>query len=212
MELQKTNFLYLSLGVLEYDQMRSEILAILSTLSYKPEDKYLFDVEFGLKFYQYLLSLDFFTPLIRNDSGFWRHISLYVIQDIIFQRFGDSPGHFYEKNLRTYPYTLFWYIFLSWQGSVESTEQVLCSSGFNSDMIVQTVERPSRAGINEEFFRILFKKLSNEPASKKMKLLRKVMVLNTAKSLVLIPEYFNGGLSGYVTMLLESCKGGAQDD
>jgi hypothetical protein len=76
------------------------------------------DMHFGLFLYEYLNSQKDFTPKYESSYDFWRYISVCVIPDIVADRWDiDKSDHFYSKPTGIYPFQVYWYIKLSWQGT-----------------------------------------------------------------------------------------------
>lgn len=169
---------------------------------------YLLDLELALDFYEFMESqLDFQEMDYRSNYDFWAYLATFVFPKIVKDRFDLQPEHFYKKGVRIYPYTLYWYIHLAWQGNRQSTFEVL--RRLNTDAILNIVERPSKIGINVDLYREIFKKLGaldvNHLFIKRNGNLiaswRIIMLKNTQKLMVYRPELFKEGIPGYVDML-----------
>ena len=180
------------------------------------KDTYKFDLELGLLFFDYMNKLDGFNDYYASNADFWKTVAVYDIPDFIAKRFGkEASDHFYKKNTRIYPYVLYWYINLSWQGDIDSTRKVLENN--TTDEILQLVERTSKIGINLDFYRDLMreyqnptydelkKKIAESSRAKKknLTLFRLVMMRHTEKIMVLRPEFYPGGIHEYVRMLFD---------
>lgn len=172
--------------------------------------EYEIDLNVGLDFYEYMNSREQFNSVIECDDVFWKNIAIYVIPDVIASRHNSmNPTYYYSKNLRIYPFVLYWYIKLSWQGNREETYEILKNN--STDEIMQMVERPSTIGINLELNRKIMKKFSEIPQNRKTilingklkKVFRLVFLKNTAKLATTRPEIYPGGIDGYVNMLFE---------
>lgn len=96
---------------------------------------------------------------------------------------------------------LWWYIYLSWQGSEDATIETLKEN--STDEILQLVDRCGRGGYRVDLYRELMRKngLVEIAERRKNQLFRKMMVLNTARVQVLEPELTTGGNRGYVETL-----------
>ena len=172
----------------------------------KPYD---LDYKLSLCFYDYISSQSWFNSRIAANEDFWRFISMKIIPDIISSRFDQlDKRHFYSKGTRVYPYTLYWYTYLSWQDSLEKTESVVESSRFSTDTIVGLVERTGRNGT----FIILYRKIMGyfatfETAIKLdyISLFRSVMKLCMAKTQVIDPDLCDGGPNKYAQILINEC-------
>lgn len=180
------------------------------------DNPYSFDVELGLLFYEFLNGEQDFNHLYSASYDFWRYIAVYDIPDIIADRFGiNAIDHFYKKSTRVYPYVIYWYINLSWQGNIESTREILKNN--STDEILQVVERTNKIGINLDFYRALLKEYSNskydvlkkevlqkaKEEKKTQTLFRIILTKNTSKLLVFRPEFYPGGIKEYIKMLFD---------
>ena len=178
----------------------------LKNLGYKD---YKLDYKFSLLFYDYFRQKEWMTDRTAADYGFWRYIALIVIPDLVFDRFGaDDDKHYYTKGLRIWPYTLYWYTHLAWQGNVESTNIILSSSRCCSDTILNLVERPGRNGTYISLYRsIMFNFVNCNPtkAVDNIKLFRSIMKLALAKPLVIDPDLCSGGASEYAKEIVQEC-------
>ena len=183
---------YISSGLVEYD----------------------YDLMLALDLYEFLESQQDFTHIFRSSVEFWRYLSVYVIPDIVEKRWGCGPeekyeNHFYKKGVRVYPYTLYWYIYLTWCGSRTKTYEMLKDA--SDDEILNLVERPSRIGINVDLMRAFNKRFFAIPKNKRkilvngkrISLYRVLLKKNTGKLLIYRPEFYPNGLEGYVDMLFE---------
>lgn len=192
---------------MDYIKLRNDLLKIekesLCAESYKT------DLSFGLKLYEYLNNCDWFNETLAGNYGFWRYVSLKVVPDIIERRCGFNAPYFYEKTTRMYIPKLWWYIYMSYQGSIEETEKVL--SRLNTDYIMQLVERTGRSGFFLEISREIMRQFSILPSDVVNKrvngsnLFRRVLIQNTAKmdNYNLVAE---GDEKRYVNDLFLSCK------
>lgn len=195
-----------------YKNMRNAFVEKYWELKNQGYLDYKLDLYFGLFIYDYLNNQNDFTNIYESNYNFWRYIAVFVIPDIISDRFGIGTEekyrtHFYKKTVRIYPYTLYWYIHLSWQGDYTSTLELLKDN--TTDEILQFVERPSKVGINLELYRTIIKKYSLlrrddkfiNINGKKITKFRLVLTKNTCKMLVIRPELYPGGIFEYVNML-----------
>lgn len=171
--------------------------------------KYSFDLSIAIDVYSIFANQ--FDEVTLADYDFWRYISICVIPDLLYERWGNSNKHFYKKTVRIYPFTLFWYIKLSWQGTLENTYNLLNTSNCTTDTILQCVERPGKMGVNVEYFNTLMKLFCEDSTIEEQSnidLFRRILVLNTARSVNVIAELYKNGMNGYVQDLLETAKGG----
>lgn len=149
---------------------------------------------------------------LEND-GFWRYLSLVVVPDIVGLRWGnDNENHYYKRSYLIWLKMLWWYIYLSWYRSAEETKDLLLTNNFNTDTLLQLVERSGKQGTYVDVYRLIvyyYQKPSGDDLSKFVKrfevgthtLFRVLMKLNTAKLLSVNPVLFLGGVDGYVKSL-----------
>ena len=184
---------------------------------------YLLDLNVGLKLYTLLDPRKNFPPLLANDDDIWRYISVCVMPDITFIRYPNLqddvailqemiPGlsyaiavkteqdsarikkkRFYSHTRRIWLKTLWWYIHLSWQGSYESTFEVLKGNGTN--MISHLIERPGR-GYRIDLFRNIMANFA-EQEDPNDKLFRAAAKLNRAKCVNVEPILTSGHEAGF---------------
>lgn len=194
-----------------YKDLRKFFLDKYNSIKDAEKNPYMRDLKLALKFYQFINGQQDFLDKYKANYQFWRYIAVYVIPDIIEDRFGvDALEHFYKKNVRVYPYTLYWYIHLSWQGSEKETFEIL--KDHNTDSILQIVERPLKKGINVELFRKIMKEYSTVNSEnktiiregKKTSLLRRVFKKLTSKLAILKPEIYPGGEEAFAKMVVQS--------
>ncbi|TGB03507.1 hypothetical protein [Halobacillus salinus] len=187
--------------------MHNEILEEFSLNEESLNKKtYLYDLQFALRLYNLLISDDFqMSVQSASSDGVWRYISLNIIPDIVHTRWGSNDNRFYKQPRRIWVKTLWWYIFLSWQGSVRETESILRSN--TTDDLVQLVERAGANGYRVSLSREIMKYYGQIPSDSDLRsrnLFRKVMKLNTAKTSTLEPELIDGGIEAYVRDLFEN--------
>ena len=115
---------------------------------------------------------------------------------------GNECFSFYQTSRRIWLKTIWWYIHLSWQNSIDETYKILI--GNTTDTILQLVERPG-LGYNVELFREIMKQYANYSDSSR-NLFRTVLKLNTAKILTTSPELVDGGIEKYVDSLFKMAK------
>lgn len=160
------------------------------------------DMNFGFFLYEILNQQDDFTAKYEASYDFWRYFAVCVIPDIIADRWNiNKSDHFYSKATGIYPFQVYWYIKLSWQGTKEKTMDILKDN--QEDQILQLVDRPSSIGINLDLYRRIMYKLSYIDPKQKQEVFRAVMLKNTAKLINVRPELYEGGINGYVDMLYQ---------
>ena len=191
----------------DYLQIRKDLLNIHSTCEELKDYKY--DLEFGLSLYTYFNSKEWFNENVASNYNFWKYLSIKVVPDIIYKRHGLVASYYYEKNVRIYLSTLWWYIHMSFQGDIVNTKK--CLVDFNTDYILQLVERPGREGTYVEVSREIMRRISKLPKDELNKkignanLFRRVLIQNTAKvnNFNLILE---NDVEEYVLNLLQGCN------
>lgn len=190
-----------------YNDIREKLMTTYKGLNSKfggKSIKYPIDMLFGVEMYNYLndlLNLKDRYDLTSNVD-FWRYFTLVVAPDIVYDRWGDSTTRFYSHEKRNYFYSIWWYIHLSWQGDTETTIATILKN--STDSIVQITERSGTGilgGYNVDLYREIIKQLNNYES--RTNLLRKVTVLNTLYTSTIEPEFYDGGLTKYVSKLFE---------
>lgn len=165
---------------------------------------YQMDVCFGTALFEYLQGYPWFTDRLAADDGFWRYLSLKVVPNLVGQRWSnDNADHYYTKPSRIWLKTIWWYVYLSKKrGEMSRTKAMLLSGNFSTDTILNLVERTGQGGTNILVYRgIMSKYAMLEDADDKK--FRSVMKLNTAKSVVVEPTFFEDGIPGYVNTLFK---------
>lgn len=180
------------------------------------KNNYAIDVYMGLYLYV-LLRQEEFTMRMASNDGLWRYMSLKVVPDLVEKRWGrDAEEHYWRKPSRIWLRSIWWYIHLSWQGDLKSTERLLLEDRFNTDTILNLEERTGRNGTYINVYRRIMYYYSIIPAEvlkdaenelrhkdKNVTLFRTVMKLNTARSISIDPSLYVGGEDGYAKSLFE---------
>lgn len=146
--------------VSEYDEsfvdFRNELLAAFREGLQETNGKmdYPVDLKVGLKIYSLLPIGKNFSIVQANNDDFWRYISVKVMPDITYLRYpnpekavkdaGGRLNHkrFYAQTRRIWLKSLWWYVFLSWQGSELKTYNALKNN--KTDNINKLIETPGR--------------------------------------------------------------------
>lgn len=170
---------------------------------------YKFDLFFGLCLYEETNKIWELRKnnKIASNEQFWIYINLEVIPDLIYDRWKDVSNpriRFYQLSRRIYTNTLWWYINLSWQGNINLTKEIL--KDFSTDTIVQLFERAG-GGYNVDLYRMIIKKhhqLLKNTSSHRVILFRSLMKMNTIYLRTIEPEFYEGGIEGYVDMIILS--------
>lgn len=199
----------------EYLQLRAILKQAYSDLLKKCVYRrdYKLDLEFGLVLYSALNS-GMYKMSIRDaaNNGIWRFLSVELVPDIIMDRWKGEKSklpadHFYEKPNRNYLKSLWWYIHLSWQGSSDSTREILKKN--STDTIVNLVERAGRYGYQVNLYRKIMLRFTNPGnglTPNDADLFRKVMKLHTTRYANIEPSLYEGGEAGYVKELYSYFK------
>lgn len=167
----------------------------------KSRSDYLYDLKFGLELYKLLNEEYNLTTRDASNDEIWIYLSIKVIPDIIYQRWGLSEARFYKQGRRMWLKTMWWYIHLSWNGTEEKTFDLL--KGFTTDEIVQLVERSGPNGYRIDVTREIMRQFSSKEITRSNRnLFRKVMKLNTARVKLIEPALSKGGAEKYVEELI----------
>lgn len=165
---------------------------------------YEFDLAYGLEVYQILNEQVGFTKRTAANDDVWRYLSVVIVPDVVHSRWGMNEDHFYKNSRRIWLKTIWWYIELSWNNSIEETYEILKNN--TTDTILQLVERPS-IGYHVELYRELMRQY-NDYEDNDRNLFRSVLKLNTARLAVTTPELVNGGIPAYVNNLFQTVTEG----
>lgn len=169
---------------------------------------YELDLRMGLAIYN-LLDPDNsdFTVSDASDDDMWRYISVKIIPDMTTIRYPASKEsgakninkkRFYSDKRRIWIKSLWWYIYLSWQGDEISTYRVLADNAI--DNINKLIETPGR-GYRLSLYRALMKEYSTR--SHNTDYFAGVTKLNNAKCRTLEPALMYNGESEYVKDLFD---------
>lgn len=203
-----------------YNVIRKDLTALFAkTLESQKQSKdrkdYFVDVDYGIRLYEYLEQQSWFNLRVASDVGFWRYLSIMVIPEVVEERWGyDNEDHYWRKPTRIWLRSIWWYVYISMNHDLKETKLMLLMDKFSTDTILNLIERSGRDGININVYKSIIKVYSLvkkeviEDFKKKSKkgddLFRAVMRLNTARSVVIEPDFYNGGTLGYVFSLFES--------
>jgi len=174
--------------------------------------EYFKDIRYAKQLYEYFEGMPWFNLRVASDDGFWRYLSLKVIPDIVGKRWGDeNDSHYWKNPSRIWLKVLWWLMYLSWCGSSEGTYNLLCSQNFNTDTILNLVERTGKHGTYVTVYRNIMKiygaldakTISRFETARNANdsLFRVIMRLNTAKVMTLEPSLVAGGEEAYVESL-----------
>ena len=179
--------------------------------------QYELDVKIGLALYSMFPALEdarsdsglYLAPLQAADDDMWRYWSVIVYPHLTYMRY-PTPGkgdirinrkRFYAHTRRIWLKTLWWYVYLSWQGSVDATQKVLAS--ISTDGISQLVERVGK-GYRLDCLREIMRQYSELPdVLRSSDSFKHLMRLNTAKAQLVEPELVEGGVAEYAHSLIQ---------
>lgn len=165
---------------------------------------YAYDLAFGLRLYEVLSDKYCFHLKNASDDGVWRYLSINVIPDLVFERWGESPARFWKESRRIWIKTLWWYIHLSWQGDRLRTYEILKDN--TTDEIAQLVERSGASGYRVATYRTIMEyygRVDKKQKKRNSQLFRRVMKLNIARTKVIEPGLVIGGEKMYVKELFD---------
>jgi hypothetical protein len=188
-----------------YEGIRTDLIKAFDeiVITDKRRESYILDVEFGLFIYEYFKEK--IDMRIASSDDFWMHLSVEIIPDIVAKRWGlTNEDHFWKMSRRIWLKQIWWYVHLTWNTSMEETRSILMTQNMNTDIILNLVERSGRKGYFIDVQRLIVKCYSNLPyqyEEASRNIFRKIMILNTAKSLTIEPSLCVGGVDGYVKKL-----------
>lgn len=198
----------------EFDELRTDLCMLFETVMNElgiseneisqKNNSYQLDLHFGIKMYETLNNKYGMNVRLASTAGIWRYLSVCVVPDLVEKRYGvDHPDRFWKKPKRLWLRVLWWYIYLSWQGTSKQTIEVLKDN--STDEILQLVDRCGRGGYRVDLYRTMMKKNGElDPAERRRKeWFRKMMVLNTARVQVVEPALTDRGEEGYVDSLID---------
>ena len=122
-----------------------------------------FDVKYGIDLHKLFNTKRISTLRNMSEDGFWRYLSLQVIPDIVARRHGHKPEYYFSKPNRVWLKSIWWLVYLAWQGSFESTESTLLSGKFSTDTTVAIGERTGLEGTNIDLYRAIIKRAASSP-------------------------------------------------
>ena len=193
----------------EYEELRNAVLnAFISSAEKKIG--YETDLNVGLTLFEHLNPAKGFTLVMANDDDIWRYLSCKVFPDITYERYPKPAAddirlnqkRFYSHTRRIWLKTLWWYVFLSWQGNREMTKKVLAK--FGTDTISDFIERTGQ-GYRILLYRQLMMAYSQvEPKSSD--LFNKIQKQNLVNCRTVEPALVEGAEEGYVKTLFEQLE------
>lgn len=192
--------------------------AVKDNPKYSKKADYYTDLFFASMLYERLYRFGFSPRLASNDE-IWIYLSIRIVPDIVYERYPGSfaktddglrklnvnEERYWKTRRRIYLKVLWWYIYLSLQNGTSFEEQlnntikVLMRN--TTDEIVQIVERSGKEGYRVNVYRTIMTYYSKLTDVNRADILRKVMVLNTARATYIEPALCADGVNGYVKEL-----------
>lgn len=164
-------------------------------------NSYSFDLNIGLVLYRVLKEDYDFNERLAAQDEIWRYLSLEVLPDLVYARYGKNDQRFYKNPRRIWLKSIWWYIHLSWQGSDEETFKIIKDN--SSDVILQLVDRSGSGGYRVDVTREIIRQLEAVGNNHSHRLHRRILKLNTARLKVLEPSLVEGGVEAYVKDLYD---------
>lgn len=188
-----------------YQSLRDAV--VQSFLDAENEKEYDLDLNVGLTLFEELNTNIGFNLVLASDDDIWRYLSCVVFPDLTYLRYpkpakGDirlNKKRFYSHTRRIWVKTLWWYVYLSWQGSKEETYKVL--KDFGTDTISDFIERPGK-GYRVDMFRELMKQYSGIDA-KTSDLFNRIQKQNLVNCRTVEPALTENAEKGYVKSLFD---------
>lgn len=189
-----------------YNQLREDLVdardRVFENYNLDELDKqgYSLDLGFGIELYKILRNNYNFSLRDASNNDVWRFLQLEIVPDIVHVRWGFNEERFFNNSRRIWLKTIWWYIHLSWNENSELTYQILKDN--STDTVMNLVERPG-LGYNLYLYREIMRQyyLESKQNSDPRKLFRKVLILNNARTVSLVPEFTKGDIKKYVSDL-----------
>lgn len=186
----------------EYNAVRIQLKNEFRYIEERESQKYKIDYKFGIYLYR-LLSKHGFTVRHASDDNVWRFLSLNVIPDIVARRWGKTAEtRYYKVGNRIWLKTIWWYIYLSYNNSLEETAKIIDTN--TTDQILQLVDRAGRKGYYIDVYRNIMyyfwraRRINPELGDIDF---RHIMILHTAMCRNVEPGLCRNGEKGYVEMI-----------
>ncbi len=197
----------------DYEELREKVISVYNL--YKDKKDYEIDLNIGLCLYEYLNPAKGFSIVMANDDDIWRYISCKVFPDITYARYPKpaqddirlNKKRFYLHTRRIWLKTLWWYVFLSWQGDSQRTKEVL--KDFGTDTISDFIERTGQG-----YRLLLYRQLMNEYSkieNKSSNLFNSIQKQNLVNCRTIEPSLSAGAEPGYVKELFKQLSIGEEN-
>ena len=198
----------------DYSKIRSFVLDAY-TAGAKKND-YEIDLNVGLCLYELMNPSNGFSLVMANDDDIWRYLSCRVFPDITFERYPKpaqddirlNKKRFYMHTRRIWLKTLWWYVYLAWQGSSDQTRSVL--KDFGTDTISDFIERTGQ-GYRVTLYRELMKEYAYVE-NKSSDLFNIIQKQNLVNCRTVEPALVEGAEKGYVKTLFQQLSIGGDSN
>ena len=184
----------------EYEEIRNKVIEAYEKAK---NDAYNIDLNVGG-----------FTLVMANDDDIWRYLSCKIFPDITYERYPKpakddirlNKKRFYLHTRRIWLKTLWWYIFLSWQGDSDKTKAVL--KDFGTDTISDFIERTGQ-GYRVSLYRELMRMYS-KVENKSSYLFNVIQKQNLVNCRTVEPGLVEGAERGYIDSLFKQLSVGEE--
>ena len=198
----------------DYNEFREKIIEAYLEGT-KIGDGYSIDLTVGLRLFELLNPGDGFSLVMANDDDFWRYLSCKVFPDITYERYPKpakddirlNKKRFYLHTRRIWLKTLWWYVFLSWQGDSEKTREVL--KDFGTDTISDFIERTGQ-GYRIHLYRQLMRAYAGVQ-NKSAVLFNSIQKQNLVNCRTVEPALVENAEKGYIEGLFKQLSIGDED-
>ena len=198
----------------DYAEIRNKVIDVFETAAVT-NDNYQIDLNVGLCLYELLSPEKGFTIVMANDDDIWRYLSCKVFPDITYERYPKpakddvrlNKKRFYLHTRRIWLKTLWWYIFLAWQGDEAKTREVL--KDFGTDTISDFIERTGQ-GYRVLVYRQLMKSYATVD-NKSSELFNVIQKQNLVNCRTVEPSLVEGSEKGYVDFLFKQLAVGEKN-
>lgn len=190
----------------DYEEIRRKVIdAYEKAKATAAGDNYNIDLSVGVCLFEILNPDRGFTLVMANDDDIWRYLSCKIFPDITYSRYPKpakddirlNKKRFYLHTRRIWLKTLWWYIFLSWQGDSNKTKSVL--KDFGADTIGDLIERTGQ-GYRVYLYRELMKSYSTLE-NKSSDLFNMIQKQNLVECRTVEPSLVEGAEVGYIAYL-----------
>ena len=168
------------------------------------KNSYPSDLDFAIGLYELLTNKYGMNAADASDDRIWRYMQMEIVPDVVYYRWPGSgssrlnANRMWDDTRRIWFKALWWYIHLSYQGSLEETKKIL--SGNSSDDISQLLDRAG-SGYRISLYRAIMRRYNETDRSNK--LLRKVLKMNVVLCGTMEPLLHEGGVDQYVDELFK---------